>query len=99
MSNEPIEVRASLLDGLQVGLIGPSGGLGDNREVLPQAPSRWYLTGFLVPRDADEDQRYDPNTDDDVDQVPAIATVKQSADNPIMRVSVISDFPPGAINR
>ena len=29
---------------------------------LPQAPSRWYLTGFLVPTDADEGQRFDPNS-------------------------------------
>jgi hypothetical protein len=78
MSNEPIEVRASLLDALQVDLIGPSGGLGDHREVLPQAPSRWYLTGFLVPTDADEDQRFDPNSDDEVDQAPAVATVDEN---------------------
>ena len=30
----------------------PEAGLGDPKEVLPQAPSRWYLTGFLVPIDA-----------------------------------------------
>jgi hypothetical protein len=58
MGLEPITVRTSLLDALQVDLIGPSGALGDHREVLPQAPSRWYLTGFLVPTDADEDPRY-----------------------------------------
>jgi hypothetical protein len=78
MSFEPIQVRASLLDALQVDLIGPSGPLGDHREVLPQAPSRWYLTGFLVPTDADEDQRYDPNSDDEVDQAPAVATVDEN---------------------
>ena len=27
------------------------------REHLPQTPSRWYLTGFLVPTDAPEEQR------------------------------------------
>jgi hypothetical protein len=74
----PIEVRENLLDALQVDLIGPSGPLGDHREVLPQAPSRWYLTGFLVPTDADEDQRYDPNSDDEVDQAPAVATVDEN---------------------
>jgi hypothetical protein len=67
-----------LLDALQVDLIGPSGPLGDHREVLPQAPSRWYLTGFLVPTDADEDQRYDPNSDDEVDQAPAVATFDEN---------------------
>jgi len=75
MSFEPIRSRASLLDALQVDLICPSGPLGNHREVLPQAPSRWYLTDFLVPTDADEDQRYDPNSEDEVDQAPAAATV------------------------
>jgi hypothetical protein len=75
MSTEPIQIRTSLLDTLQVDLIGPSGGLGDHCELLPHAPSRWYLTGFLVPTDAEEDQRYDPNSDDEVDQAPAVATV------------------------
>ena len=74
----PIEVRENLLDALQVDLIGPSGPLGDPREVLPQAPSRWYLTGFLVPTDADEDQRYDPNNNDEVGQAPAEATVDEN---------------------
>jgi len=78
MSFEPIQVRASLLEALQVDLIGPSGPLGDHREVLPQAPSRWYLTGFLVPTDADEDQRFDPNSDDEVDQAPAVATLDEN---------------------
>ena len=78
MTSEPIQVRQSLLDALQIDLIGPSGALGDHREVLPQAPSRWYLTGFLVPTDADEEQRFDPNSDDDMDQTPAVAGVDEN---------------------
>jgi hypothetical protein len=74
----PIEVRQDLLHALQIDLVGPSGPLGDQHEVLPQAPSRWYLTGFLVPTDADEDQRYDPNSADEVDQTPAVATVDEN---------------------
>lgn len=77
-TTEPIQVRQSLLDALQIDLIGPSGALGDHREVLPQAPSRWYLTGFLVPTDADEEQRFDPNSDDDMDQTPAVAGVDEN---------------------
>jgi len=77
----PLEVRGALLDALQVDLIGPSGALGDNHEVLPQAPSRWYLTGFLVPTDADEEQRFDPNSDDEMDQAPAVAGVDEN-ENP-----------------
>lgn len=78
MNIEPMQIRASLLDALQVDLIGPSGALGDHRETLPQAPSRWYLTGFLVPTDADENQRFDPNSDDEVDQAPAVAAVDEN---------------------
>ncbi|WP_436717349.1 DISARM system helicase DrmA [Roseiconus lacunae] len=77
-ANEPIQVRQCLLDALQLDLIGPSGALGDHREVLPQAPSRWYLTGFLVPTDADEEQRFDPNSDDEVDQAPAVAGIDEN---------------------
>lgn len=78
MNDLPIQLRESLLDALQVDLIGLSGALGDHREVPPQSPSRWYLTGFLVPTDADEDQRYDPNSDDEVAQAPADATVDEN---------------------
>ena len=52
----PLEVRQELVDALQLDLIGPTGPLGNHKEVLTQTPSRWYLTGFLVPTDADEDQ-------------------------------------------
>ena len=55
----PLEVRRELVDALQIDLIGPNGPLGDHNEILPQSPSRWYLTGFLVPTDADQEQRCD----------------------------------------
>ncbi|QDT21418.1 DISARM system helicase DrmA [Gimesia chilikensis] len=66
--SSPIEVRAELVDALQLDLIGPTEGLGDPQEMLPQSPSRWYLTGFLVPTEADEKQRCDPTSNDDLDQ-------------------------------
>jgi hypothetical protein len=77
MNTDRINLRSSLLDSLQVDLIGPSGTLGDHRELLPQTPSRWYLTGFPVPIDADEDPRYDSNSDDEVDQALAVAKVDE----------------------
>jgi hypothetical protein len=64
----PVDVRRDLVDALQLDLIGPTGALGNHKEVLPQAPSRWYLTGFLVPTDADEGQRSDPTSNDELDQ-------------------------------
>ena len=48
-----IDVRQRLVEALEADLIGPfvpdshpQGG----QEVLPIAPSRWYLTGFLAPQ-------------------------------------------------
>lgn len=54
---KPVEVRSELADALKLDLVGPSEQLGSPQEVLPQAPSRWYLTGFLVPLDADQSRR------------------------------------------
>ena len=52
----PETVRSELVDALRLDLIGPGEVLGDPgrtpgdaAEVLPQRPSSWYLTGFLVP--------------------------------------------------
>jgi hypothetical protein len=50
----PLEVRCNLIDALQIDLIGLPGPLGNHNEMLPQTPSRCYLTGFLVPTEADE---------------------------------------------
>ena len=50
--------RQYLVDALMVDLIGPrpeDAHLQEER--LPQAPSRWYLTGFLVPTGAPPEQR------------------------------------------
>lgn len=67
-ARSPLEVRHELVDALQLDLVGPTEKLGNSKEILPQSPSRWYLTGFLVPTDADEAQRSDPTSDDNLDQ-------------------------------
>ena len=64
---KPVEVRRELADALKLDLVGPSELLGSPAEVLPQAPSRWYLTGFLVPIDADQSQKVDEDSTDTVD--------------------------------
>ena len=52
------EVRRWMIDEFRLDLFGPSGADARfHQEILPQAPSRWYLTGLLVPHDAPEDQR------------------------------------------
>lgn len=62
-----LEVRTRLVDALELDLVGPRDGLGDLSEGLSQPPSRWYLTGFLVPIDADIEQRAEPDEADEVD--------------------------------
>ncbi len=46
------DVRARLVEALQADLVGPfvpDEAGGGEQEILPVAPSRWYLTGFLAP--------------------------------------------------
>jgi hypothetical protein len=63
------EVRQQLVDALRLDLVGPRESLGSPDEVLPQRPSSWYLTGFLVPLDADESQRGEETAAEEVDEV------------------------------
>ena len=62
-----VDVRAQLVHALELDLVGPGPGSPLESEVLLQAPSRWYLTGFLVPADADEAQRVDETAAEEVD--------------------------------
>src|SRR5947209_4068483 len=62
-----VDVRAQLVQALGVDLVGPDKDSELLDEVLPQPPSRWYLTGFLVPTDAGEDQKKDEIGDEGVD--------------------------------
>ena len=65
---ESVDVRKYLVEALKLDLVGPCGGLGTPNEVLTQSPSRWYLTGYLIPSDAPDVQRVDPSSADEVDQ-------------------------------
>src|SRR5438270_13937417 len=62
----PADVRRELVNTLGLDLIGPDRGSQLLAEMLPQSPSRWYLTGFLVPVDADESQKIDVTADEEV---------------------------------
>jgi hypothetical protein len=62
------QVRSKLVEALRLDLVGPGTDLGDPQEVLTQAPSRWYLTGFLVPLGAKAEQRTDETADDELEQ-------------------------------
>ena len=63
-----VDVRSKLVDALRLDLIGPSETLGNPQEVLPQSPSRWYLSGFLVPLDAAPEDKSDETANDDLDE-------------------------------
>ena len=64
-----VDIRRQLVDAVRLDLVGPGEAPGSNdAEVLPEPPSRWYLTGFLVPLEADEGQRSDEAGGDELDQ-------------------------------
>src|SRR5205085_11762878 len=58
-----------LVQTLGLDLVGPDRDSELLNEVLPQPPSRWYLTGFLVPTDAAEDQKTDEAGVEEMDEV------------------------------
>ena len=65
-------VRSHLIEALEADLVGPFRA-GSATELLRIAPSRWYLTGFLVPReqgeiDEPDDGDGDEGAGDDVDE-------------------------------
>lgn len=61
------EIRATLVNALNLDLVGPTPTDTDHlEETLRQAPSKWYLTGFLAPFGAPPDLRSDDDTDDDL---------------------------------
>lgn len=65
------DIRAKLIETLQLDLVGPGPGHVLEEEQLRESepPSRWYLTGFLVPTDAPESQRRDPEAEEEIDAV------------------------------
>jgi hypothetical protein len=60
-------VRAQLVDAISLDLIGPWPGHAFERELLPENPTRWYLTGYLVPEKAPVEHRTDAEAKEEVD--------------------------------
>jgi hypothetical protein len=77
------EVRDKLVEALVLDLVGPIHDPARGEERLDQSPSRWYLTGFLVPRalpsidlpkeEKDEEDDLFGSDDDPVDEPTADA--------------------------
>ena len=61
------EVRAKLVDALKLDLVGPWPGHAFANELLAENPTRWYLTGYLVPEAAPIQHRSDAEAKDEVD--------------------------------
>lgn len=59
-------IREHLIAALRADLIGPFAPSSDDTstEILPQTPTRWYLTGFLAPEVA-RDLQDDPTTEEE----------------------------------
>ena len=60
-------VRTRLEEALRLDLVGPWAGSEHASEELPEAPSHWYVTGFLVPNEAPSEQREDPTAAEQLD--------------------------------
>ena len=80
---ESIEVRQRLVEALLLDLVGPFPGSPLESETLPQTPSRWYLTGFLIPAGAPEKHAGDEGDDEQLDlQAEAGATDDEDPPEP-----------------
>lgn len=73
MTMTSAEVRDQIMDTLRLDLVGPRPDEPAHKqyqgEMLPIAPSKWYLTGFLVPYEAHVDERSDDDSDDELDLI------------------------------
>jgi hypothetical protein len=67
----PRDVRTKLIDALETDLVGPRAGSPLEAERIHQSPSRWYLTGFLVPYEAPTSHKQDDVGDDQMELVDA----------------------------
>jgi hypothetical protein len=67
-----LQIRSALVETLELDLVGPRNDHPFAHELLPQSPQRWYLTGYLIPKSADEQSR--SAGDDELDLEAATGT-------------------------
>ena len=65
------QVRERLVEAIELDLVGPPAGHRYEEELLPgwERPSKWYLTGFLIPKDAPPEEVGDDDANDEFDDV------------------------------
>ena len=61
-----LDVRTKLVETLRLDLVGPDNGHAFATELLSERPSRWYLTGFLVPTEAAVAAKEDPTAQEEL---------------------------------
>lgn len=77
------DVRATLVDALNLDLVGPTpDDLPHAEEIVPQPPSKWYLTGFLAPFGASVEVRSDDGAEDDLPEEIATRDSGEDSQNP-----------------
>lgn len=59
--------RSKIVEAIELDLIGPNNNHLFAHELLRESPARWYLTGFLVPIEASEEEKFDPESQDQQD--------------------------------
>ncbi len=76
-----LEVRARLVEALELDLVGPWAGHSLAEERLPGRvrPSNWYLTGFLIPSGSPPDKSADADEDEDVGEIPESAGLAEES--------------------
>ena len=76
-----LAVRERLMEALRLDLVGPGAGHELAEERLPgwERPSKWYLTGFLIPSDTPFEYRSDADEDDPVDETPETAGLAEES--------------------
>jgi len=79
----PLDVRARLVEALELDLVGPGAGHALAGERLPGwvRPSNWYLTGFLIPTGTPVQKRADADEDEDFELVPESAGLAEESND------------------
>jgi hypothetical protein len=90
---KPVGIRDQLVDALHLDLVGPEPGSPLENELLPSAPSRWYLTGFLISFEAPDTQDSDETADDQLDLIPAQAKAGDDENTPETASARKAPFP------
>ncbi|MBU47172.1 MAG: helicase [Deltaproteobacteria bacterium] len=88
------DVREYLLDAMHMDLVGPSpDSPTQQEEIVKTAPSKWYLTGFLVPTETELAERVGEDEDEQLDVVSRMSAGDDEVDPEKSPSSKQSYFP------